>query len=315
LKKKKENQLEYNRDEGEGEDEDEIIFDLNNINDKNKIILDNSVKTPKLAVLKLARLGRTSFRAVKSKRDYLKNRTQYNWLYLSRLSAESEFKYMKSLHSLGFPTPNPIDQNRHCILMEFIPSYPLCNVNLIGNLDQAYSDLMNLIVRLASCGLVHGDFNEFNILIDNNQKIYVIDFPQMISISHPEAKKQFERDIDCILNYFKKKFNISFDEKPCFEKDIKRSCFVDVELKAPGFVTPENYKIENCEDPNEKIDLDDEDVIDVIEEMKECNVNDVNEKDKIRDNVKKNLKKFNKTSFKNNRFKNKKANKIKNSLI
>lgn len=34
--------------------------------------------------LKLHRLGRTSFKAVKSKRDYLGKRTSYSWLYLSR---------------------------------------------------------------------------------------------------------------------------------------------------------------------------------------------------------------------------------------
>jgi RIO kinase 2 len=38
-------------------------------------------------ILKLARLGRTSFRAVKTKRDYLKDRTSFNWLFLSKLAA------------------------------------------------------------------------------------------------------------------------------------------------------------------------------------------------------------------------------------
>jgi RIO kinase 2 len=37
--------------------------------------------------LKLHRLGRTSFRAVKAKRDYLGSRSSFSWLYLSRLAA------------------------------------------------------------------------------------------------------------------------------------------------------------------------------------------------------------------------------------
>lgn len=45
--------------------------------------------------LKLLRLGRTSFRAVKSKRDYLKHRNSYSWLYLSRLAALKEYAFMK----------------------------------------------------------------------------------------------------------------------------------------------------------------------------------------------------------------------------
>ncbi len=42
-----------------------------------------------MLALKLHRLGRTSFRAVKNKRDYLKNRSSasFSWLYLSRLAA------------------------------------------------------------------------------------------------------------------------------------------------------------------------------------------------------------------------------------
>lgn len=45
--------------------------------------------------LKLHRLGRTSFRSLKNKRDYHKHRHKMSWLYLSRLAAMKEFAYMK----------------------------------------------------------------------------------------------------------------------------------------------------------------------------------------------------------------------------
>lgn len=38
-------------------------------------------------VLKLTRLGRNSFRSIKKNREYIQHRTNYNWLYLSRLSS------------------------------------------------------------------------------------------------------------------------------------------------------------------------------------------------------------------------------------
>jgi RIO kinase 2 len=62
--------------------------------------------------LKLHRLGRTSFRDVKSKRDYLGKRNSYSWLYLSRLAALKEFAFMKALGDHGFPVPEAIDNNR-----------------------------------------------------------------------------------------------------------------------------------------------------------------------------------------------------------
>lgn len=50
----------------------------------------------KISVLKFFnRLGRTSFRKLKQKRDYLKHRKNVSWLYLSRLAAVKEYAYMK----------------------------------------------------------------------------------------------------------------------------------------------------------------------------------------------------------------------------
>ena len=52
-----------------------------------------------------------------------------------------------------------------------------------------YSTLMDLIVRFARAGLIHGDFNEFNILIRRSTgEPVVIDFPQMVSTSHENAE-------------------------------------------------------------------------------------------------------------------------------
>jgi len=57
------------------------------------------------------------------------------------------------------------------------------------NPGRLYSTLMDLIVRFARAGLIHGDFNEFNILIGRETgEAVVIDFPQMVSTSHPNAE-------------------------------------------------------------------------------------------------------------------------------
>ena len=46
-----------------------------------------------------------------------------------------------------------------------------------------------MIVRFARAGLIHGDFNEFNILIRRESgDPVVIDFPQMVSTSHKNAE-------------------------------------------------------------------------------------------------------------------------------
>jgi RIO kinase 2 len=62
-----------------------------------------------------------------------------------------------------------------------------------------YSSAMDLIYRLAARGLIHCDFNEFNLLIDDEEQLTLIDFPQMVSVSHANAEELFDRDVECII--------------------------------------------------------------------------------------------------------------------
>eukprot|EP00250_Pteridium_aquilinum_P019186 c24339_g3_i1 orf=351-1811(+) len=203
--------------------------------------------------LKLHRLGRTSFRAVKSKRDYLKHRSSFNWLYLSRLAALKEYAFMKALGDNGFPVPKAVDWNRHCVLMSLVPGYPLVQVKQLQNPGLVFETIIGLVVRLAEHGLIHCDFNEFNIMIDDNEGVTMIDFPQMVSVSHRNAEMYFDRDVDCILKFFNKRFSsaasdnlcppgaavpsseFSYEDRPDFESVANLSASLDKQLAASGF--------------------------------------------------------------------------------
>lgn len=136
-------------------------------------------------VLKFHRLGRTSFRDVKKKRDYFmvnalsknnkKHGTQYrtlpnSWLFLSRTSAIKEFAFMKSLYDVGYPTPKPLGQSRHIVAMSVVRGLPLYQVHSNRvSAEQARSIFEQSAVlagRLAQHGLVHCDLNEFNLIVD-----------------------------------------------------------------------------------------------------------------------------------------------------
>jgi RIO kinase 2 len=79
---------------------------------------------------------------------------------------------------------------------------------------------MNLIVQLASYGLIHSDFNEFNLMLSDDDKVTLIDFPQMVSISHLNAEFYFDRDVQCIRDFFKRRFNFESELYPKFS-DVK----------------------------------------------------------------------------------------------
>ncbi|CAI5755980.1 unnamed protein product [Candida verbasci] len=212
----------------------------------------------KQKVLKIHRLGRTSFKTVKNNRDYLQKRQTSNWMYLSRLAAEKEYEFMEILYTNGFNVPQPFDCSRHCIAMEWIKGYPMKHMKSdYANYKKLYSELMNFIIQLANAGLIHCDFNEFNILIRDEPEKYkydfvVIDFPQCVSIEHPDAKEYFDRDVQGIRDFFMKKFKYDpqhdatmFDTSgygdgykyayPNFKRDVIREKNLDVEVKASGY--------------------------------------------------------------------------------
>lgn len=176
----------------------------------------------RLLCLKLHRLGRVSFRNVKNTRDYLRNRRTSSWLYLSRLAALKEYSCLKALYENGFnegeiKVPEPIDWNRHAIVMELIDAVPLNSVRQLEDPYGVLERLMKMIMRLADCGLIHGDFNEFNLLIDSKENITLIDFPQIVNTDHINAEMYFERDVRCIIELFRKRFGIQVTDYPKFE--------------------------------------------------------------------------------------------------
>ena len=176
--------------------------------------------------LKLHRLGRICFRNVNNKRDYhSKGRKLSSWIYASRLAATRESAFMKILYEEGFPVPQLVASNRHVVVMQLLEGTLLNNLlpNEISDPDGLYEQLMSMILTLANkFGLVHGDFNEFNIMIlSETSKPVLIDFPQMVPVNHKFAKSYFERDVQCIASFFNKRFDMAIGELPDFEKDVE----------------------------------------------------------------------------------------------
>ena len=237
--------------------------------------------------LKIHRLGRVSFRSVKANRDYLRHRAGTgSWTYLSRLAATKEHAFLRALHAAGFAVPAPRAHNRHTLVMELVDGAPLRQVRAVPDPAGLYAELMEMVLRLARFGLIHGDFNEFNVLIkeevveqvpretnaedgvmDGLEKRedatdptatsedkagkttasqvklipILIDFPQMVSISHPDAARYFDRDVNCIKRFFSRRFGFTSDAPGPFFEDVRRlvgkkgAKRLDVEVEASGF--------------------------------------------------------------------------------
>lgn len=235
--------------------------------------------------IKFHRLGRTSFRAVKNKRDYLKNRKSASWFYMSRLSALKEFVFMKALYDRDFPTPTPIDCNRHAICMSLVDGFPLNQVRRLANSKDVYDSAMSIVVRLAECGLVHCDFNEFNLMIGENGQLTMIDFPQMISTSHPNAQELFDRDVKGLVKFFSRLQGGAYtpDSVPQLDEIIADTeNRLDVDVQASGFnnefgeaaddltIFAAHRKDSNADEDSNEEESDDETASDAIPQLVDC---------------------------------------------
>ncbi len=102
---------------------------------------------------------------------------------------------MLNLHKNGLDVPRPIDCNRHVIVMQIIDGFNLNQVIKLETEEQGmsiFNQCVNNMIWLLEHGLIHCDYNEFNILLLSKEtKVIVIDFPQMISRGHVDAKFYF----------------------------------------------------------------------------------------------------------------------------
>ena len=171
----------------------------------------------KVVALKFHRLGRTSFRDTRRKRDYIADRRHVSWLFQSRLAAENEYKALELMYKAGVHVPEPHMQNRHCIVMQHIEGIQL---NEAIKLDVPRVYLMDILenMRVAyGAGVIHTDLSEYNLLITSSGEIWIIDWPQYITRSHANADEFLERDIGNVVYFFKRKHGVDLSLSEALE--------------------------------------------------------------------------------------------------
>ncbi len=171
----------------------------------------------KVAV-KFHRLGRTSFRDTRRKREYVADRRHISWLYQSRLAAEAEYSALKSMHEAGVSVPEPIDQNRHVIVMQFIKGTQLSDIISLEEPRLFLDDILEDVRLAYRAGVIHTDLSEYNILVDGEGEVWVIDWPQYTSTDHPNTIELLERDVGNVVYYFQRKYGLEYDPEHVLDR-------------------------------------------------------------------------------------------------
>lgn len=189
---------------------------------KESDVFDALTPNGRRVAVKFHRLGRISFRQTRRLRGYIADRRHISWLYQSRLAAEREFEALKMVYPEGVSVPEPIGHNRHVVVMGFIEGAELYRVPEVPNPDAVLDEILeNVRIAYKKAGVIHADLSEFNVVLNPDFHILIIDWPQFVTVDHPNAEALLKRDVKNILTFFKKRFNVKRDINKALES-IKR---------------------------------------------------------------------------------------------
>jgi RIO kinase 2 len=159
----------------------------------------------KPVALKYHREGYTNFREVMKEREYTADRDHVSWLYTARKAAEREYDALETLYP-DVSVPQPVDTNRHAIVMEKIDGVELSRTKLEPEQVLPILDLVLEEMQAAYReGYVHADMSEYNVFV-TNEGVVVFDWPQAVPTDHENARELLTRDVENIVSYFGRKY-------------------------------------------------------------------------------------------------------------
>jgi RIO kinase 2 len=164
-------------------------------------VVYNCLSKHKECILKFHRVGYPSFKKVKEKRDY----GTHHFTVLALRSARNEFRALKRLYGY-VSVPKPYAWEGNAVLMELIDAKELYRVRL-ENPHEVLDMIIDEVKRMYEKGVIHGDLSQYNVLV-NPEGIWLIDFPQFVDT---KLNHFLRRDVENVLNYFKKAYGIEKD--------------------------------------------------------------------------------------------------------
>jgi len=184
----------------------------------------------KPVALKYHREGYTNFREVMKEREYTADRDHVSWLYTARKAAEREYDALETLYP-DVSVPQPIDTNRHAIVMEKIDGVELSRTKLES---EQVLPILNLVLDEMQTayreGYVHADMSEYNVFV-TNEGVVVFDWPQAVPTDHENAKELLTRDVENILSYFERKYPRELDgvDRDAVADDLSADTFDSID--------------------------------------------------------------------------------------
>ena len=157
--------------------------------------------------IKFHRVGLRSFSSARTKREYMPEEGHCPWIFASSRSAEREFAALTALHP-KVSVPVPVGRNRHAVVMSLVagPNLNRCTVEDPAGM---LGEILDNIRSAYHAGIIHADLSEFNVMVEEGRCI-IIDWPQWVEADHPNADQIVRRDVENILAYFLRKYQVTY---------------------------------------------------------------------------------------------------------
>jgi RIO kinase 2 len=155
-------------------------------------------------------------------------------MYTARKAAEREHEVVETLYP-DVVVPQPIDHNRHAIVMEKLPGAELANAKLDPEQATGVLDLiLGEIDAAYEAGYVHADVSEYNVFVSEDG-VALFDWPQAVTTDHENAAEFLRRDVENIAGYLKRKHPNAVPEidAEAVAERIRESDFESVKMGVP----------------------------------------------------------------------------------
>jgi len=162
--------------------------------------------------LKFFRIGRISFREVRRRRTFIGKEDIHQWLLINIDAAKKEYNALNRLRHSGIRIPVLYYRAMHCVVMNRIDGLRLVNIHELEDPKITLQNILHDIGTAYKYNMINSDLSEYNVLLDSKNNIWIIDWPQVVSRSHPNAADLIKRDVYNIVNFFNKRFDLRKDK-------------------------------------------------------------------------------------------------------
>jgi len=182
-------------------------------------------KGPHKVIIKIYRMQNREFKRMF---QYIKQDPRYENLKNKNRDiilawTQREYKNLLRAQKYKLNTPQPLAIKNNILIISLIGTdkpAPKLKDFTPSNPQKLFQDIITQVKKLYHAELVHGDLSSFNILIHAHQP-YLIDFSQSTLTKTPNSEELLKRDLNNLLQFFKK-FSIKPDLAKTFKEITKK---------------------------------------------------------------------------------------------